>query len=358
MDLVVMVGLALIAAVPVVATLVALAGWLEPRLVPVDRLATAIASVPDPAAEGARLRRVARLLTTAWCVYAGVLVVLGVVELFGPAEGFMVLIVAPFAALGLGCTVLLVGRVPPVHDGPPPRPARAADLVPARLLAVLAVSTGLIVAGFLAAGLVSTTDPVSTRHLAVDLPSIVDWEVAGGQIVNVVYAPGMVTAPWPGWAWSGPALAGALVAWASVQAVVTRLTGAGGGFGSGRPVVTDALRRQVGTVVGLLVLATFAFVAGPAAFIAGTALVSASLLPQPAPDELNISVTLGHTEPLHAAGILLQYGGAAMALAGVTLAVVALFGARSVDRARRAIQLVSTGRDVATLSRPTGRRSS
>ncbi len=256
-----------------------------------------------------------------------------------------------YALLALGAPAALVGALAvllfwPIDsaavrgslsaDSPP-----LSELAPRWLLASIGGGTGVLVGGLLLAGAASTRDPSSGRLLALNQPTILDWSIgAGGQVIDIVYAPGGVTAPWPGWAWGGPVLVGGLVAAALLTGVVVRLRQPDGTFGSGEPAVAAAVRYHVGTFVGVLCASTIALALGAAMVVAGVALASAALMPLPSPSGLRSASEYALREPMHLWSWALRGLGVTLLAAsgvGVLLAGQWAHRARVAHRAARVV---------------------
>lgn len=332
-----LVGFVVVAPLLVVAFAVAAVGW---RALPQARrpLARVVQEADDPDAERPRLAGLTRLMAGALAAFVLVVVAFTVVGNRGPVPDLALLALAPQAALAASLVVLAVGPLPPSLAPDAAPPARPADLAPRPLLAAVATAASALVVGLVAAGLASTTDPATGRRLALALPTVLDWTIGrGGEVVDVVYAPGGVTAPWPGWSWGGPVLAGLVVCAALAWSVVVRLAQRAG---AGPAAVAASTRLLGGTFVALLTASALALALGAAMVVAGIALASAALVPVPNPEGIALNAPFTYREPMHAASLVLRYGGVGSgfgALVGVFLAGMAVAEARRGERAARVV---------------------
>lgn len=327
-------ALGILASVPVTLLIWAItaAVWARfgrPRL----DLTTAIFEHPDPATEADRLRTTGNMLAVATGVAVVTFVALGLAAHAGERADAWLLIAAPVAASGVGLGVLMVWPLP---SRPGVGVISWRDAAPAPLVGTLGVLAVLSVAGLVAAGFASASDPDGGGYTALGMPSVLDWTIgAGGEPVEIEYAPGMVTRPFPGWTYGVPIIGGILIVCALGIAVIARLVDPKGAYGD--PSLVGAyLRIHVGIVATCLATAATAFLAGGASFFAGTAYAAASLTP------LRQELAGGdrpftYAEPLHTAALVLQYAGVALVI-GSTLAIgFAAAASRDVVRARHRV---------------------
>ena len=196
---------------------------------------------------------------------------------------------------------------------------------------VLLTLTGLLVAGFS-----SAPDPDTGRSTALAMPSVLDWSIGGGgEPVDIVYAPGMVTRPFPGWTYGFPIAGGMVVVLGLGVATIGRLTSPDSPFSHPSPV-GESLRAHVGLVVASLCWAATSFLAGGASFFAGSAYSAASLIPavQPEPGSPRIFT---YAQPLHTIALVLQYGGVALVASSALAVILAVVATRDVIRARAGV---------------------
>ena len=347
-------------AIPVGALSLAVAAATWRFVAPPGRaLVSLVHDLGEPDTERDRMRYLRRMFTAAFVAFTAGFWAFALASVNEDLLAPSLPVYAPAGVFGLACALLVFLLWPQPASRPGTRgvPAasgvaiRASELPPGWLRAALVVGAPTLVLGLTLCGLVGVKDPGTGRHLALGVPSVMSWRTLADGTASVIYSPGGLTMPWPGWDWALPVIGGSLACAALGVSAVSNLTRQGGPLASGDPQVAAATGRRVLTFGGLLVLAALAVTLGPSLVLVGNALQSVSLIPQPSPDGLNANQVAGWSEPLHTIAVGFTWIGLGLWASALVTSWWCITLIRELGSAERAARTTFTPASV-SVSRP------
>lgn len=332
-------------AIPVAILALAVAASTWPYLAPAGPwLADLVHDAADPDAERPRMHSLAGGLLAAWIAFGVGLALTVVASALGGAFplNLPVLALAPWVALACALGVLSVWRLRPA-DHAPTTPRKRIQLVNALqpwLRLGIGFGASILVGTLLATGLTGTVDPNTGEHLALPVPSVMDWRTLGDQVIDVEYTEYGITVPWPGWSWGLPTFAGMALCAALLTSVIAQLTRSRGPLASSLHDVDASTRRHVAHFIGLLVAAAVAASLSGTLHMVGIVLRQISGVPMPAIDGVYSRQDLAYTQPLGTLSLGISWLGWGLAALALVIPWWAGMVIREVRRAERAARTV------------------
>lgn len=334
-----------LAAIPVAILALAVAASTWPFVAPAKPpLADLVQDAADPDAERPRMHSLTQGLLAAWVAFGLALALTVVASALGGSFplNLPVLALAPWVGFGCALGVLSVWPLRPADHAPSSvgRRIQLVSALPPWLKLALGFATSVLAGTLLATGLTGVVDPDTGEHMALPVPSVMDWRTLGDQVIDVVYTDYGITVPWPGWSWGLPTLVGMGVCAALLTAVAAQLTRSRGPLASALHDVDVATRRHVAAFVGLLAAAAVAASLCGTLLMVGMVLRQISGVPTPAIDGVYSRQVLAYAEPLGTLSQVISWLGWALGASALVIPWWAGMVIRELRRAERAARTV------------------